>query len=241
MSNHHLLRTVAAELRRQRLPAADVARLLQELEDHVTDLFAEQGGRMNEPMVVTEGIQSRLGRPEVLVAAALANRRQASIFGRHPILSFVVAPIPVAILSWIAFLFVCFGLMEIVGWLLGEEYAIDGRAVRDWPAVLVYAMNAMVIAVRFLPPTMATALLCWCANRAGMSWRWTLTACGLVALVACAVMVQVKLPAEPGQGQFLLGLELPVHHWINLIQFLVPIAVGAAFLWGTRSGAVVKA
>ena len=35
-----------------------------------------------------------LGRPEDLVAAALANRRQTSIFGRHPILSFVVAPIP---------------------------------------------------------------------------------------------------------------------------------------------------
>jgi hypothetical protein len=202
------------------------------------DLFTEQGGRMDESMHGNEPIESRLGRPDELVAAALANRRHTSIFGRHPFLSFVVAPIPVAILSWVGFLFVCFGLLKLTGWVFGEEYAIEGRAVRDWPAVLVYAMNAMVIAVRFLPPAVTTALLCWCANRAGMGWKWTATVSGLVALIAGMLVVQVTLPSEPGKGQFLLGLGLPVHQWINLIQFLVPVAVGAAFLLGARNRVV---
>jgi hypothetical protein len=239
-----MLEIMAAELRRQGFPSADVTRLVQELEDHVADLFAEQGGRMDERMQIDERIESRLGRPDILVAAALANRRQASVFGRHPILSFVVAPVPLAILSWLVFLFLCFGLLKTVGWVFGEQYDIEGRAVRDWPAILVFAMNALQIAVRFLPPAVAAALLCWCAKWAGMSWRWTLTATCLIAWIASALFVQVNLPAEPGQGRFLLGLALPVSphfQWINLAQFLVPIAVGAAFIWRAQCRVIVKA
>src|SRR5262249_41091525 len=128
MSNHRLLESVAAELRRRGVPRAEALRLLQELEDHVAELVAEQGGSMNESSQVSERIELRLGRPEVLVAAALANRRRASVFGRHPILTFVVAPIPVAILSWVGFIFLCFGLLELPGWAFGEAYAIEGRS-----------------------------------------------------------------------------------------------------------------
>ncbi len=196
---------------------------------------------MERTMEKNEQIESCLGRPEVLVAAALANRRQASVFGRHPIVSFVVAPIPAAILSWIGFLWVCFGVLKIVGWAFGDEYAIEGRAVRDWPAVLIYAVNAMVLALRFLPPAVVTVLLCWCANRAGMSWRWTLTASCLVALIASVLVVQATLPVEPGQGKFLLGLQWPVQQWINLIQLLAPMAVATVFLFGARNRVVAKA
>jgi hypothetical protein len=229
---------LAKELRRHGLPSADVVRLLQEMDDHIEDLLAEQGGYMSEPAQLNEQIETRLGKPEVLAAAALANRRHASVFGRHPIFSFVVAPIPLAILTWVAFLVLCFGLLRFVGWGLGDRYVIEGRAVRDWPRVLVHATSAMLIALRFLPPAVVAAVLCWCARRAGTSWRWTLTAISLVAMVAGAFVVQVKLPAEPGQGQLVLGLGLPVHQWMNLIQFLVPIAVGAAYLWGTRNRAM---
>jgi hypothetical protein len=76
-----------------------------------------------------------------------------------------------------------------------------------------------------------------------------LTASCLVALVASAFIVQVNLPAEPGQGKVLLGLALPVspqpglpiYNWINLLQFLVPLAVGATFLWRQRRRAIVEA
>jgi hypothetical protein len=242
MSNPRLLESVAGELRRHGLPAAEIARLLQELEDHVTDLVTEQGGCMNEPLQVHESIEARLGQPEVLVAAALANRRHASIFGRHPVLSFVVAPIPVAVLSWVAVLCLCFGLLKAVGWVFGEQYHIEGHAVRDWPVVLVFAMKVMEMAVRFLPPAVAGTLLCWCALRASLSWWWPLIASCLVAVVASSFFMQVKLPAEAGHGQVLMGLALPiapVYTWNNLLQFLVPLAVVAAFLWRERRRAIV--
>ena len=230
MSNHRMLETMAAELRRHGLSSAEVARLLQELDDHVADLFAEQGGHMDER------IEARLGRPEALVAAALANRRQASIFGRHPVLSFVVAPIPVAILSWVGLLLLWLGLLEATGWILGEK-----EVLRDCPGLRVYAVKAIEIGMRFLAPALTGALLCWCANRAGMSWRWTLAATCLVALVAEALVFQVKMSAGPGHGAIVFGLGFPVLQWINLVQLLVPVAVGAVFLWGTRNRLVVKA
>ena len=232
MSNRPMLEAVAAELRRHGLPLADVARLLQELDDHMADLFAEQGGHMDERMHANEPIEARLGRPEALVAAALANRRQASIFGRHPILSFIVAPIPVAILSWIGLLLLWLGLLEATGWMIGEK-----EVLRDCPALRVYALKAIEIGMRFLSPALAGALLCWCADRAGMSWRWTLAATCLVALVAEALVFQVKMSAEPGHGAVVFGLGFPVLQWINLVQLLVPIAVGAAFLWRARTSA----
>jgi hypothetical protein len=229
VSNHRVLEIVAAELRRYGLPSAEVARLLQELDDHVADLFAGQGGLMDEVMQVNEQIESRLGRPEALVAAALANRRQTSVFGRHPVLSFVVAPIPLAILSWIGFFLLWIGLVEATGWILGDD------AVQDWPALKIYAMQTMEIGMRFLSPALAVVLLCWCAKRAGMSWRWTLAATCLVALIAGALVVQTTLSEEARQGTIVFGLGLPVLKSINLIQLLVPLLVGAISLWWARN------
>src|SRR5262245_60525714 len=240
MSNHRMLEAVAGELRRQGLPSADIGRLFQELEDHVSDVLAEQGGSMDGQTLADEQIESRLGRPEVLVAAALANRRQASVFGRHPIVSFVVAPIPLAILSWVAFLLLCWPAIELVSWMRGQG---DVLALRDWPMWLVYAMKAMEIGLRFVPPACAAGLLCWCAKRAAVSWKWTAAGCSLVALAAYALVVQVTLgrPEEPGSGSLQLGLGFPVHQWINLIQLLVPLATCATFLWRARGRATVPA
>ena len=140
MSNQRMLEPMAAELRRRGWTASEVARLIAELDDHIADLLTEQGGSMNAP-VADERIAARLGRPEEIVAAAVANRRQSSIFGRHPILSFVVAPIPLALLTWIGFLFFSYGVLEFADWALGEKYGIDNKAVSDWPAGAVYAFH----------------------------------------------------------------------------------------------------
>jgi len=236
MSYHHLLERVALELRRQGLPRADVVRLVAELKDHVEDLLTEHGGTMNAQVELESEVESRLGQPEVLASAAVANRRQSSVFGRHPIWSFLIAPIPLVLVAWITLFFVCFGVLEALPWLFGSNYAIEGRAVRDWPSPLIYLVRSVEVTMRFVPPAVAAALLCWCARRGGMSWRWTTAACLLVALIAGALLVQLNLPAEPGPGNFLLGFGfgLWMYRWVNLVQLLVPLAVGALFLWNAR-------
>ena len=191
---------------------------------------------MNAQVELESEVESQLGQPDVLAKVAATNRRQSTIFGRHPIWSFLVAPIPLVMVAWIAFFFVCFGVLEALPWLFGTNYAIEGRAVRDWPALLVYLVRSVEVTMRFVPPGVAAALLCWCARRGGMSWRWTTAACGLVALIAGALLVQLNLPAEAGQGNFLLGFGfgLWMYRWVNLVQLLVPLAVAALFLWNAR-------
>jgi hypothetical protein len=234
MSKQRLLETVAVGLRRQGLPAADIARLLDELDDHVTDILTEEGVLMHEPMEMKERIEARIGRPELLVAAAVANRRQASFFGRHPVWSFIVAPIPLAVLAWTAFVFGFFGLLEGAAWLFGDAFAIEGKVVSEWPTWLFYTIKAFEYAAPFLPSALVAVLLCWCAKRGGLSWKWTLTACGLVAFVAWTLVVQMKLPEEPGQGQYMLGFGLPFFRLMNFFQLLVPLAVGTLYLLGSR-------
>src|SRR5262249_10293627 len=114
MLNHPLLEDVVASLRHHGLPTAEIVRLIAALEDHIEDLSTEQGGVMKEAAVLDKQIESRLGHPEEIVAATISNRRQISIFGRHPILSFLVAPIPIAILSWMMFFFVFMGFLELL-------------------------------------------------------------------------------------------------------------------------------
>jgi hypothetical protein len=74
MSNQPTLRRVARELRRRGLPSPEIARLLEELNDHIEDLLTEQGGSMSELTMSDEQIECRLGRPEVIAAAAVSNR-----------------------------------------------------------------------------------------------------------------------------------------------------------------------
>jgi hypothetical protein len=235
MSKHRLLEKVAAGLRRRGLPRADIARLLEELNDHVTDILTEERSPMHESTKLNEKIETRVGRPELLVAAAVANRRHASFFGRHPVWSFIVAPIPLAVLAWFLFVFAFFGLLEGAAWLFGDAFEIEGKAVRDWPTWLFYTVKAFEYVAPFLPSAVVAVFFCRCANRAGVSWRWTLTACSLVAFVAWTLVVQMKLPEEPGQGEYMLGFGLPFFRLMNLAQLLVPLAVGMLFLWASRN------
>jgi hypothetical protein len=235
MSKPRLLDAVARGLQRQGLPTADVARLLAELQDHVTDILTEEGSLMQEHVDVNAKLETRLGSPDLLVAAVVANRRQASFFGRHPVWSFVVAPIPLTLLCVAAFLFLGVGLAEAAGWLLGDRYALEGQTVTDWPAGLRFVVHAFVLAIHFLPVGAATLLLCWSVRRGGLSWKWTVTASALVAFVAWTLVVHVQLPEQPGGGRLELGLGVPIFQWMNLLQLLVPFAIAAAFLWGNRN------
>jgi hypothetical protein len=238
MLNHPLLENVAAGLRRQGLPRTEIVRLIEELKGHIEDLRTEQGGAMKDAAVLDKEIESRLGHAEEIVEATISNRRQTTIVGRHPILSFVVAPIPIALLSWMLFLFLFAGFFELLPRLLGERYAIEGRAVGDWPPLVVYLVRGSALAMRFVPPGAAALILCWCAIRGGVSWRWILTASGLIGLAAGACVTLLDLPVKAGQGQATLafGFGLVIFHWTNVFQFLVPIAIGLAAVWRGDAG-----
>ena len=80
------------ELRKRNLPPAYAARLIEELADHVTDLEQENPS-MDAQMLVEE----KLGSPESLAEAAAAALAGRTFAGRHPVLMFLVVPIPTTV------------------------------------------------------------------------------------------------------------------------------------------------
>jgi hypothetical protein len=150
--------------------------------------------------------------------------------------SFVVAPIPVAILSWIAFFFLFAGVLECLPWLFGERFAIEGKAVRDWPLMLIYVVQGFAGAMRFVPPAIAAFLLGYCARRSGRSWKWTMASSILIGLAAGCFVLVVDLPAEAGMGKATIGFGfgLLLLRGTSFFQFLVPLTIGGAMVWNER-------
>src|SRR5262245_6940582 len=119
MPGHPWFEILRRDLVRQRLPAHAINRYLRELADHAEDHATSTGAVQTE-----SGLDNLLGERDLLVEQATQEYRLATFSGRHPILTFVLAPIPVAFGAWLAY-FLVVGLM-----FLGVGYVAYGPAVR---------------------------------------------------------------------------------------------------------------
>src|SRR5690349_15442679 len=77
------------DLRRQRLPAAYIDRLVEELADHVVD------SQQEHTSMDAQQLFSRMGSTEQLATVAGAEFRRRTFAGRHPVLTFVFGPLAV--------------------------------------------------------------------------------------------------------------------------------------------------
>src|SRR3954471_8394018 len=110
------------ELRRQRLPAAYIARLLSELDDHYEDLVEERSTSMGAARKLQTGQEhwdERLGNPTQLALFAAEQYRARSFWGRHPVVTFVLGPLPMLVVSWII------TAETIVGFGMGLNYVCE--------------------------------------------------------------------------------------------------------------------
>ena len=97
------------ELRKRNLPPAYAARLIEELADHVTDLEQENPNKDAQMLV-----EEKLGSPESLAEAAAVELAGRMFAGRHPVLTFLVAPIPATVLTLAAVLLVCLACKSVL-------------------------------------------------------------------------------------------------------------------------------
>ena len=103
MADPHWLKRLDAQLRKHHLPAGYRARLLDELADHLSELEQETAS-MDAPLLLEE----RLGTPSELAAQARSEFDRRTFAGRHPVLTFGVAPVfgvlaTVVVTLWLAF------------------------------------------------------------------------------------------------------------------------------------------
>jgi hypothetical protein len=232
MAGHPSRDKLRSELVRQKLPRAYIERLLSELDDHFEDLLEERSTSMGAARKLqTEAGQSedsrqRLGEPAQLALFAGDHYHARSFWGRHPIVTFVLGPLPLLVMCWIVTAFV-------VMWAgVGAAYVGDhwfGQAPDTWQLQdhLWVQASIMVLAtwvVIVFPPLGIAGLLCRIARRNVVDWRWPVVGCTLIAIIAGFVSVAYRLALSPHEGQINLGLNCTyTAHWL-LVSYLPKFA-----------------
>jgi hypothetical protein len=216
------------ELRRHGLPARYVKRVLGELEDHQQDL-EEQG------TTVVADVGRCLGDPHQLVRTIVGEYQARTFCGRHPLLAFLAAPIPVTIFVWVGF----FVLFCLVGSLLQVLLETEmKRGALNWPPFLLWSLLTFHYASLVVPPAATAALFCRWAYRSGKG-RWSWVACALIAFLAGSIFFSFRLSSVPGESSlgmdslFVMPFLVHAPDFLlakQLIQTAAPLVVAALYL-----------
>ncbi|MBX9790830.1 MAG: hypothetical protein K2Y37_18075 [Pirellulales bacterium] len=217
------------ELRRQGLPRAYRRRLAAELTEHFHDalddrhcdrLFSttnslQQGDQGMEAERI-QAVCGQLGDPVALAAGAAHEYQRRTFSGRHPILMFLVAPLPMALVAWAA---VVVAVTSLFAWL-GPE---SGAAV---PAAWRYGMPVVLVLWAIVPPTLIALWVCRMSARSGRTWRWIAVSLALISLATAAFHSDMRWPTRPGNGQLLIGFGLNSHpSAAQCLRFSFPLLV----------------
>lgn len=242
MASHPSRDKLERELRGQRLPSAYIARLLAELDDHYEDLLEERSTSMGAARKLQtehnaqDDLQARLGEPVQLALFAGEQYHARSFWGRHPWVTFLVAPLPMWAASWVACWLALAAIVLSVVHLAPESWraSITPRAY-PWTQAIILALICWYVMV--IPPLASAWSLCRIAQRNSLDWRWPALGCTLLAIVAALFNVSYRLSTEPNNGMFMVGFYVASSfHWLALV-FLpkFAVAMGIGLLLVTRA------
>lgn len=171
-----------AELRRQRLPRTYIERLLAEWDDHLADLQDERNTDMaGTPDIVK--LEERLGNPAQLAALAAKQYHHRSFLGRHPILTFLVLPLPLVFIGILTVVLATF----LFGYAL--SFFVPDSVMYDHPFAEYLTGAVFFWFLIVLPPLGASLFLCRVARRNAIGWRWTAVACAVIAFYCSELFV----------------------------------------------------
>ena len=124
---------VKAALATAGVPRSCRRRLLGELRDHVDDLFCEERNHaMSTEALQDNLIQSRLGTPDQIARSTKANLPRSAFAVRHPIVTYLLTPLPLLILFWVAYLAGLIGLVSVLKPLAQEPWSATAAPFTDW-------------------------------------------------------------------------------------------------------------
>lgn len=237
MDDQQLLDQLTKNLQRRGLPQAYIDRLTDELADHIEDLIESRSIPMSKDAHNQRMVLGQIGSCDELATAAAGEFRRRSFFGRHPILTFVVAPIPTVMLVWVAFVFAALAFTASLPLAFGNEYRFGGRSAMEWPAVLMYTAWTLIFAGGIVPPTVAVLLFARLARRANIGWTWLMVAGSLVAVLSGLFHADLIPPTGPGKGRLAIGFGVGAATMLSqLPQFLLPILIAAWAALRVRRG-----
>lgn len=243
MANLPWLDEVLGRLAKRGLPPNYVQRFAEELSDHLEDIT-------EETMSTEANVLSRLGEPNQVAEAAVTAYRRRSFLGRHPTAAFLVFGLSPIVLLVALFALVLVGMLAFkeVCERLGGDMGYLLRKLRQFEpvtsAVMPYVLSLLTVVI---PTVLASILYCKLAKRLGIGKKWILLSCVALAATALFPIWSVKFSDLPGQSALRLGTWNPQSIWQlphfiigsfcnpqQLLQFLIPLAIGWWFLRRTR-------
>jgi hypothetical protein len=226
MHDPNWLDELGGELRKAKLPHPYIARLMDELSDHLEDVLEEN--EMSKDALVSQTIAGRMGSATDVAGSATAEFRQASFWRRHPFLSFIALPILVVPILWIPG-------MAGVDLIAAAQNSWDFHTVspdRFSPGVLDL-MRLCCVAATLLPAIAAGVFFAWLGARKGLQTRWPMIACAIVGLMSAATQVGFLMTpsAETNAWQTIaFGGWAGPGLFLRLVKVALPLAVCAWIL-----------
>ncbi len=168
------LERVLDSLRENGIPERQQLRLLEELQDHITDLQEENMNGMD-----SQNIEQRMGSPESLAGALAESYRRERLLVRQPWLAWLAFSLGPVTMHFV--LTMCLSL--VVPLILFFPFLAPGNIVSE--EALNALNSAWQVAMGIMGPMTGigvTAWFCMAARRNRVSWRLPLLGCATVAI-----------------------------------------------------------
>ena len=143
---------------------------------------------MSAEAVKSDRLETRSGHSPELARAAQVNGKRIKFAQRHPIVTYLLLPIPALALLWTAY------TLGLAGVLSGFHSFKDTL----WA---VTAANLLIHGLAYVPAVVLTLVIAWIAAHSETRIVWWLVASLLVAVVSSLMLVtfrcrQLRAPAD---------------------------------------------
>lgn len=205
-------------------PSKTLAEKVRELADHHEDIkvAAMEDGMSEEAAAALA--DARLGNPVLLAENAVAVFREASWWGRHPVVAYCVLPVftflPVQVLCFLSF----GGLCWLLGRWFGRAYSLDQEVaglLSSDPGLFSRFIMPVNVGLACAAVLLCTVLFCALARRAAVGFRWM-----LIASVFCSVGGVFSYTVVQSHN-ITFGYSNHPDHWYYAF---IPVGVGLV-LW----------
>lgn len=235
-NSHRAIRAFERRLIELGCPTRYIQRSVAELSEHLEDLSQAKIEDGLENTTARARASEQIGDPARLAECLVASFRQASWWGRHPVIGFCLLP-PLALMILLpAAALGLYGLFLLGNLFSRHPIPLDEfkNAVATAPAAFAEWRNLLLSFIHSVPIAVNTIFFCKLVARSASGLKWL--------AVTCAVCSATGLFTWTGfsQGGFYLGYGSPsVHNWISAI---VPLLIGACVLgWRRRRLAFISA
>jgi len=215
MANRSWLDVFEEGLREGRLPSGYRDRTVRELKDHAEEILYHGDGDNLADADREALLIQRLGRARE-VAATLSDAYRRRFFpGRHPVITFVLTPIPLGFVLWSI---ATVSLLLPIG--LGLACGADVQA-----RLLARCVDLVIwLGFNVIPVTIAL-LYAWLAWRCAVHPVALLGSTALLALFFGSLHGKIQLPVGgPGTGMVFLGISSDLH-MTRAITLMVAVGV----------------